>query len=115
MISDCFKKPQMSITNVEGLTQMESVIDAIRRAKNIILFMRDEFGEIRFLHTDLGEEEYLIANILMHRNIEVFNFFKANILDIERFREQPHLSNEYGGKILEYIKLGNLKNLNLNI
>jgi len=115
MITNPFKMPPMILTNLYDTIQFESVIDEIRKARNILLLMRDERGEHRFIYSELGEVELLMTIILMYRHIEVFNFFKLVILDIEKGRESPETCNDFSYKVLEYVRLGNLKNLNLNI
>ncbi|MDE3235916.1 MAG: hypothetical protein KGO81_08185, partial [Bacteroidota bacterium] len=80
-----FDLPPIRITSAEGTIKTELVLDEIRKARNILLFMRDEKGEPRFIYSDLGEDEFLTVNILMLRNIELFNFFKTCLKDIEVF------------------------------
>lgn len=105
-MKSALRLPRMSISKVETLIQLEKVFDLIRKAKNVITFFRDEQGEFRFLYTDLDEEEFLMLTILMNRHIEVFEFFKTAILDIENYRNNPpEHDDHFTYKALEYIKM----------
>lgn len=110
-----FDLPKMRISKVENLVQLERVFDLLREARNIVTFLRDDKGEFRFLYSDFGEDEYLMMSILMLRHIEVYNFFKLAVIDIEKNRQIPCEEHDFTYKALEYIKLGKLSHLNLNI
>lgn len=108
--------PRMQLTNIESLVKLEKVFDLIREAKNAIVFFRNEAKqEFRLLYSDFGEEEFLMMSILLLRNIEVFNFFKLLIIDIEKNKAIPCEEHDFTYRALEYIKMGKLSNLNLNI
>lgn len=108
-----FDLPKMRMTKVENLIKLEEVFKLIKQAKNVMAFFRDEKGEFRFLYTDIGEDEFLMMSILMHRHIEVYNFFKLAIIDIEKNRQIPCEEHDFTYKALEYIKLGKLAHLNI--
>ena len=103
-------------TNIEGEVKLDAVFDLIRNAKNVIVFFRNEIKqEFRLLYSDFGEEEFLMMSILLLRNIEVFNFFKLVIIDIEKNRAIPCEEQDFSYRALEYIKLNKLSNMDLNI
>lgn len=108
--------PRTQLTNIESLVKLEKVFDLIREAKNVMVFFRNEVKqEFRLLYSGLGEEEFLMMSILILRNIEVFNFFKILIIDIEKNRAIPCEEHDFTYRALEYIKMGKLSNLYLNI
>ena len=108
--------PRIEKTTIEGEVKLDAVFDLIRSAKNVIVFFRNEIKqEFRFLYSGLGEEEFLTMSILMLRNIEVFNFFKLLIIDIEKNRAIPCEEHDFTYRALEYIKLNKLSNMDLKI
>jgi len=110
-----FNLPKMKISTADDFVKMERVFDLMREAKNIITFLRDEKGEFRFLYSDLGGDEFLMMAILMNRHIEVFNFIKLVVLDIEKNRQVPCEEHDFTYKALEYIQLKKLSNINFKI
>lgn len=104
-MKNAFSLPKMTISKIETLIQLDRVFDLIRKASNVITFFRDEKGEFRFLYTDLGEDEFLMMTILMHRHIEVFEFFKTAVLDIENYRNAPNHDDAFTYKALEYLNI----------
>lgn len=108
--------PRMELTTIENHIKLEEAINLIREAKNVLLFIKDEAKQkFRFLYSALEEDEFLMLAILLLRNIELFNFVKLVILDIEKTRAIPCEEHDFTYRAIEYIKLGKLKNFNINI
>jgi hypothetical protein len=105
-----FDLPKMSTIKVNDV-RMDEVLRQQRTAQNLLTFYRTPENDMRLLYTDFGEDEFLMMCILLHRNIEFFNFFKLIVLDTEIARENP----DFTYKCLEYIKLQRTKNLKLEI
>lgn len=108
--------PRLQLTNIESKVCLEKVFDLIREAKNVIVFFRNELTqEFRMLYSGFGEEEFLMMSILLSRNVETCNFFKLLLLDVEKNRAIPCEEHDFTYKAVEYIKMGKLTNLDLNI
>jgi hypothetical protein len=105
-----FDLPKMSMVTIQE-NRLDDVLDQQREAENIITFYRNPKNEMRLLYSDFGETEFLMMCILLHRNIEFFNFFKLVVMDTERARENP----DFTYKCLEYIKLQKTKKMVLEI
>ncbi len=114
-MKSALKLPPIKHFKADTDIKLEKVFDLMRNAKNVITFMRDEAGEFRFLYTEFGEEEFLTLAILMNRHIEVHDFFKLVMLDIENYRKAPDHDDQFTYKVLEYIKIKQKKHAILNI
>lgn len=108
--------PKLNLTTCETHVKLEKVFDKIRESKNVLVFLGTEVKqEFKLLYSGFGEEEFLMMSILLFRHIELFNFFKLLILDVEKNRQVPCEEHDFTYKALEYIRLNKLINLDLNI
>lgn len=104
MISPALKLPRISCTDREQQS-MADILHDIDYAKAIVTFYETKKGEFKFLFSDLGESEFALVLMEIHRHVEVFNFFKLVIITIEKMREDFTKSLEIINKSVEYLKL----------
>ncbi len=104
MIKGALNLPRISCLELEQ-ENIENILKDISRAKAVVTFYETVKGEYKFLFTDLGENEYALLLMQIHRNVEVFDFFKLIIITIEEMRKDFAKTLEFTNKAVEYLKL----------
>lgn len=106
--------PKMTCLELDQ-NRWEDVLPEWKDAKQSITFYRTQDNKIKCLFTDLDEELFIMLCEGINRHIEVCNFFKLALLDIEKGREIPCTDPYFTYKAIDYIKLKRTQSINLEI
>lgn len=101
---DALSLPRISCTDREQ-EKMTDILNDLSYAKSIVTFYETSEGESKFLFTDFSEKEFIMVMQMIHRHVQVFDFFKLIIATIEECRKDSEKGYNLCCKAIEYIKL----------
>ena len=111
MFRKALSLPRISITEREQ-EKMEDILRELPHAKTVVMCYENKNGEYKFLFTDLGQKEFEMMFMEIHRHIGVSEFFKLLICTIEEVRKDFTKANELIVQAVQYIQLKNNQNNN---
>ena len=76
----------------------------MKSAQAIMTFIKTSPADYQFYFSGFGENELAMLLILMGRNTQVFDFFKASVVNTELYRINELNGFNYSCAVVEYIK-----------
>ena len=104
MISKALRNPRITCSERDQ-ESMTDILNDLHHAKTVFTFYETSKGEYKTLFTGIGENEFKLLMMQIHRHVEFYDTFKLIIDTIDKMREDFEKSLEYANKAVEYIKL----------
>lgn len=105
-----FELPRMRITPMK-LDTLQYTLQELAGSQMQFSLFQDKKGNLKVLHTDLGEEMLALFLTVFHRNICVYEFTKSALITIDKFRSGDMAEgNAMMTKAVEYMNIKNTKN-----
>ena len=98
-----FKLPQLEIYEVD-FEKSTLVYEKMKSAQALMTFIKTSPTEYQFYFSGFGEKELAMLLILMGRNTQVHDFFKAAVVNNELYRIDELDGFNYSSAVIEYIK-----------
>lgn len=108
-----FDIPRMRMTDLWDF-DLKDLFKSLEGAKVYFSVFQNGRDELKVVHSGVNEEMYALLQTAFHRNIEMHDFLKLSLINIEKFREgEMNEAFEIMTRAVEYINIRNSKILNL--
>ena len=98
------KRPRIHLSEVDDTT-IETVLNEIKNSQSVMAFIRTKAGELKFLHTGLGKNDYTTLLLFLGRHLGLLNLVKLCVKHAELYNESEGKQGfNFTGKALEYLE-----------
>lgn len=98
-----FKLPQIESYEVD-IEKSTLVYEKMKSAQAVMTFIKSSPTDYQFYFSGFGENEFAMLLILMGRNSQVHDFFKAAVVNTELYKNDELEGFDYSYSAIEYMK-----------
>lgn len=101
--------PRMRLTELKDF-QTKPLLKSLEGSQNYFAAFQDERGDLKVVHTGLNESLYALMLTAFHRHVQVHDFVKIALHNIDMFRDGKEVeANELMNRAVEYYTIKLLK------